>query len=76
MYLGYYSEKEARVQGANFELLTGEIVAMQLYLSDANIFTFYNEGDEGHYSFSASYKTSRLPFGSISWRKFYIPPSM
>jgi len=75
MYLGYYSEENTSIQGTNFELLSEEMVAIQLYLSDTNIFTFYNDGDEGHYSFSMPLRTPELPFGNISWRELYMPPA-
>jgi hypothetical protein len=69
MELGYYSEIGTKMQGTNFELLSGEIVAVRLFLSNTNIFTFYNEGDEGDYSFSVFCKISEFAFSSVSWRE-------
>ena len=76
MCIGYYPGGKARVQGSNFEMLNGEIVAIQLFLSDANTFTFYNSGDEGHYSFAIPYRMPKLPFGGVFWRELCISPSM
>lgn|SRR3569832_108363 len=73
MDLGYYPEKETKVQGVNFELLNEELVAIQLCLSNANIFTFCNDGDEGYYSFSVPYRTHKFAFGSVFWRGIHIP---
>ena len=69
--LGYYPKEEPKIRGVHFELLSGEVVAIQLCLSDSSIFTFYNNGDEGCYSFSIPYRPAEFAFGDVFWRKLH-----
>lgn len=65
----YFAFIDAEVKsGKDFQVLNSDVVGVQL-LTDLGVFTFYNDADEGKYTFELPKCPSPFLFGGIVWKE-------